>query len=863
MSAIVAFGSVAVAVQENSQVRIEPLDARLELLQSASLQARALPPAMTGQAVVANIQEMTVEINDITGAVGSMSNATGFLTDASPGDPMAIAMQFVAANAKALGLETADLKGMKRTDAVYTKQNDVWHLYFEQVHNGIGVYNAQMHVNITGDGRVLSVNNGFVPGLARIAPALQARMPLDMAVESAMRFAGLKVPKPRVLSVSQGPQQVTRVSNEGISQKAIDGELKLLPIRPGEVSLVWNFQIDALDGTMWDINVDAVSGKTWNLATWTAADSYKVYGDAANTSATVESPNHTTPLPPADARTVATNPANAVASPFGWHDTNGAAGAESTLTIGNNVSAYTDVDANNQPDAGSSPSGGAALNFIPPLDLTLAPSGYRPAAVVNLFYLNNIIHDVQYQYGFDERAGNFQVNNYGRGGAGNDAVNAEAQDGGGTNNANFGTPPDGSRPRMQMFTWTAATPDRDGDLDASIVFHEYGHGISTRLVGGPANSSCLTNVQQPGEGLSDWWALAYTAKTGDQGTDGRGVGTYSLNQPTTGLGVRTQRYSTSPAINTFTYANISGLARPHGVGSVFAQAAWEMYWKLVDKWGFDPNIYNANGGSGNQRAMFIVNEGLKNAACNGSMLQFRDAYINAAASVRNGEDVCLVWAGFAGVGMGVDAVSGGANSQTPTNGFNVPAMCQGGGGGGGQVVVFQDNFETNLGWTTNAGGTDTATTGRWERGDPEATDSAGVKQQGTTTSGVNNLVTGRLAGASAGVGDIDGGLTSIRSPAITLPATGTLTLSFNQYLAFGTNATNADFLRVSVVGNTTAVVFQRVASATDTDAAFAAATANISAFAGQTVRILIEAADAGTASLVEAAVDDVRITQQQ
>jgi hypothetical protein len=210
----------------------------------------------------------------------------------------------------------------------------------------------------------------------------------------------------------------------------------------------------------------------------------------------------------------------------------------------------------------------------------------------------------------------------------------------------------------------------------------------------------------------------------------------------------------------------------------------------------------------------------------------------------------------------VDAVSGGANATTPTNGFNVPAACQG-GGGGGQTVVFTDNFETNLGWVTNAGNTDTATTGRWERGDPEATNSAGVKQQGTTTSGTNNLVTGRLAGASAGAGDIDGGLTSIRSPAITLPATGTLTLSFNQYLAFGTNATNADFLRVSVVGNTTAVVFQRVASATDTDAAFAAATANISAFAGQTVRILIEAADAGTASLVEAAVDDVRITQQQ
>ena len=97
------------------------------------------------------------------------------------------------------------------------------------------------------------------------------------------------------------------------------------------------------------------------------------------------------------------------------------------------------------PDAGSGPSGGAALNFDFPLNLAQAPSTYRPAAVTNLFYWNNIIHDVQYQYGFDEAAGNFQINNYGRGGLGNDRVHAEAQDGGGTNNANFVTPPDGQR----------------------------------------------------------------------------------------------------------------------------------------------------------------------------------------------------------------------------------------------------------------------------------------------------------------------------------------------------------------------------------------------------------------------------------
>jgi hypothetical protein len=181
----------------------------------------------------------------------------------------------------------------------------------------------------------------------------------------------------------------------------------------------------------------------------------------------------------------------------------------------------------------------------------------------------------------------------------------------------------------------------------------------------------------------------------------------------------------------------------------------------------------------------------------------------------------------------------------------------------GPVTVFFDNFETDLGWTRNPSGTDTATTGLWERGDPEqSTDGTTVTQLGTTVSGTNDLVTARLFGGAVGTNDVDGGTTSIRSPAITLPATGTLTLSFSYYFAHLNNSSSADFLRVSVVGATTTQVFQELGAATTDAAAWATTSANISAFAGQTVRILIEAADASTASLVEAAIDDLRITQQ-
>jgi hypothetical protein len=178
----------------------------------------------------------------------------------------------------------------------------------------------------------------------------------------------------------------------------------------------------------------------------------------------------------------------------------------------------------------------------------------------------------------------------------------------------------------------------------------------------------------------------------------------------------------------------------------------------------------------------------------------------------------------------------------------------------GAGPIFSDNFETNLGWTVNPAGTDTATAGQWERGDPAGTTSGGTTTQlNTTVSGVNDLVTGRLAGASAGVYDVDGGITTIRSPNITLPSSGTITLSFRYYMAHLNNSSTADYLRVKVVGSTTTTVLEELGAANNDSAAWATASVNISAYAGQTVYLLIEAADASGASLVEAGIDDVLI----
>jgi subtilisin-like proprotein convertase family protein len=175
-------------------------------------------------------------------------------------------------------------------------------------------------------------------------------------------------------------------------------------------------------------------------------------------------------------------------------------------------------------------------------------------------------------------------------------------------------------------------------------------------------------------------------------------------------------------------------------------------------------------------------------------------------------------------------------------------------------TIFFDDFETNQGWTVNPNGTDTATTGLWERANPEETNSSGIKQLGTTVSGVNDLVTGPLAGSSVGSFDIDNGVTSIRSPNISLPSGSDITLSFSYYLAHLNNATSADFLRVTAVGSSSQVLFEELGAANDDDAVWDTASVSLNAFAGQTIYLLIEAADASGGSLVEAGIDDVEIT---
>jgi extracellular elastinolytic metalloproteinase len=204
--------------------------------------------------------------------------------------------------------------------------------------------------------------------------------------------------------------------------------------------------------------------------------------------------------------------------------------------------------------------------------------------------------------------------------------------------------------------------NRDGDLDQGIIAHEYGHGISTRLVGGRNRIDCLlsqAHEEQMGEGWSDFFGLVMTHRTGDTEAQKRGIGTYVQFQDTEGPGIRPSPYSTDMSINDYTYADIvdAKLSVPHGIGFVWATMIWDMYWAFIGEYGYNPDIYYGDGG--NNKAIQLVMDGLKLMTCeNVGFVEGRDAIIKADAALYGGANECMIRAVFARRGVGAIAIQG-------------------------------------------------------------------------------------------------------------------------------------------------------------------------------------------------------------
>ena len=418
-------------------------------------------------------------------------------------DNHTLVQEAIETNSSKYGLTSKDVQSWEITDSHADKNSGISYYYVTQKFNDLLLHNAISVVAIK-DQKTILTSHRFIPNLSEKVETATAKLSAEEAILLGAKTLGLSV-SGKVVEQEKKTEYHFVFSADGLSKEVINVRLKLFQLNDESVRAVWDLDIYQLDQNhWWSIRVDAQTGELLDKIDWVShcdvgsgfhshdGHSHKIEGFVNPRSSLngagynvfaipVESPNH-------GSRSLEIDPENLTASPYGWHDINGIPGPEFTTTFGNNVYASEDRSNNNTP--GYSPDGGSALNFNFPLNLNQHPQLNEDAVITNLFYMNNIMHDVWYQYGFNEASGNFQNNNYGKGGLGDDHVFAEAQDGGGSNNANFATPPDGYNPRMQMYLWSAASPSYLTVNSPSAVSGPY--SCSLPDFGPPIPSSPLT-----------------------------------------------------------------------------------------------------------------------------------------------------------------------------------------------------------------------------------------------------------------------------------------------------------------------------------------------------------------------------------
>ncbi len=771
------------------------------------------------------------------------------------------AKDLLSKNARTLNLTPDDIQNSVILNSYIDKISKAKLVYVQQSFEGIPVYNViqtfafknDVPVSKSGN-RIYKIEDQVTNGKA--APSISAREAVSFAAGALNISTALFKTKPLIISRATSDQKKVVFELNPVSQEPVTSELMWVPDENGKVTLGWQVaMLPQKSSDHWMIRVDAKSGAiigkdnltvycSWgppldkqnhvisvlsnlkhqpinNLQSLKAVNSaqYRVIPFPA------ESMNH-----PGGALTLVNNPWSLSgpgnnATTLNWQNDGT---AEYNYTRGNNVWAREDIAGDNDspvgdPATSTSPLPNLLFDF--PQDPNLSPGATtnKNLAITNLFYWNNIMHDLSYQYGFDEVSGNFQNNNLGRGGVGIDYVIADAQDGSSRNNANFGTPADGGRPRMQMFLWdgdiyhkvsivipgvytgfintlegnmstanllkdvgpvtgdlvlynddlagtthlACAAPangsalsgkiavidrgtcnfaakvknaqvagaiavlvinsnpselivmggsdntitipalmmlkedgdvlktylasktitatlkqplDVDGDLDNGIIAHEYTHGISNRLTGGPSAVTCLQNNEQMGEGWSDYVALMATTNWGtatiSDGANSRSLGTYVLSEAPSGGGIRTYPYSTNMTTNPLTYSNLATIAdgEEHLVGEIWAATLWDMTWNMIQMDGINTNLFDASGTGGNSDAMKLVMLGMKLQPCSPGFLDGRDAILKADEILFSGKYSCAIWSAFSRRGMGVNAKQGSAyNNIDQTANFDIPS----------------------------------------------------------------------------------------------------------------------------------------------------------------------------------------------
>ena len=550
---------------------------------------------------------------------------------------------------------------------------------WQQQLEGIPLFESVLIANITKPGELATLASQFLPDPAQLAASIPNRASLAAAPPLSATDALLQ-------AAANLGENWTAADLQPLEGTVGDGYLTFktprpayarkvwLPLDHSRLSLCWEVILDLRQKPeRYLLLIDAQSGQPVLRRCLSHPISDATYNVFTSDSPSPFSPGWPTPSlnqPPLTNRVSVTIAAlSTTGSPNGWIDDG------NNTTTGNNADAFVDRDFDGQPD-GPRPQGNPTRVFDFPQDLTQDPLTYSNASTVQLFYWCNWYHDRLYDLGFTEAAGNFQENNFGRGGLGNDSITCFVQAGadvGIADNSMFGTGPDGIHGECYMFIFSGTNPDRDGSLDTDVVLHEMTHGTSQRLVGGGVLMSALQSDGM-GEGWSDFYALSLQSQAGDDVNGCYASGGYvtyqfvGLSLPNYYFGIRHFPYSTDMAKNPFTFKDIdraqisshAGVPRSplypfdpreadevHHSGEVWCMTLWEVRANLITKFGYP----------GNQLMLQLVTDGMKLCPVNPNFLQSRDAILLADRINNGGANQGEIWRGFAKRGMGVSASS--------------------------------------------------------------------------------------------------------------------------------------------------------------------------------------------------------------
>jgi hypothetical protein len=601
--------------------------------------------------------------------------------------------EFLTENTQLVGLSETEINQLKVTADYTNPDGNLSFVHFEQRINDVPVFRGEVKAGFTRENEIIRVINNLAPNLDYESLSKDFGN-VEQAVANASKF----------------------ISSEPISGKTT-AEKIYFPIDYGVARAAWRVLLWTKRDAFYVI-VDAETGTLlWrkNLTeSQTQPATYNVYGNTTSMMKTGDSPAPFTPgcndpnncpQPFIVSRQSFTLIGNE--PPYNFNNLGWIPDGENR-TIGNNAEAGIDRDATQGIDPNGWAFGSPNRNFVYtynptpgnpapgeepiPIPQTYPPSAFQQGSITNAFYAVNRWHDELYLLGFTEAARNFQNDNFGRGGLANDSISVEVQDGSGTNGANFSTPSDGGRPRLQLFVWTDTTPARDGALDNQVITHEVTHGLSNRLHG---NASGLNSNMSRGmgEGWSDFYALALLSEPTDDIFGTYSIGCYSVaGVANCYYGFRrfpiARKASVGPnglPHNPLTFANLNAgncstfnsayprgpIGTPqcdqvHNAGEIWSSALWEMRGQLIDKHGT---------AEGNRRALKYVTDGMKIAPLNPTMLQERDAIL-AATQVSDPNDLCYVWRGFAIRGFGFSASIQATSPAAVTEAFNLPLQCQ-------------------------------------------------------------------------------------------------------------------------------------------------------------------------------------------